>query len=238
MRIAGIIGTTLLDYPGRIACVVFMAGCDLRCPFCQNPDLVLRPSELPALPLADLLADLERRRRLVDGLVISGGEPLLHDLAPLLEPARQLGYAVKVDTNGAHPDRLRDLLAAGLVDMVSLDVKTAPARYPDLGGPAAGEGIWDRVLESVRVTLEAGRDLETRTTVVPGWVDADAVDAIAAALGELGVARHMLQQFQAEHCLDEALRAAEPLPAAELEALAERARAHLPDVAIRGLKVE
>jgi len=234
MKIAGLQGTTLIDFPGRIATIVFLAGCDLRCPFCQNPDLVLRPGEMSLLPLEDLLADLERRRRLVDGLVISGGEPLLQDLAPLLGVARDLGYGLKVDTNGTSPERLAALIAEGLVDMVGMDAKTDEARYARLGG-TAGADTWSRVLRTASLALEAGLELEVRTTVAPGWIDEPAMEQIAPALARIGVRRYVLQQFEPDHCLDPAMREIEPLPGSALRALADIAAQHLPEVDLRGL---
>ena len=234
MRIAGLQGTTLIDFPGRVATVVFLAGCDLRCPFCQNPNLVLRPGELPPVPLDELIADLGRRRRLVDGLVISGGEPLLQDPAPLLRAGRGLDYGLKIDTNGTNPERLAALIGDGLVDMIGLDIKTDEARYGKLGG-AADAGTWTRVLQTARVVIDAGLSLEVRSTVSPGFVDRAAMEQIAPALAEAGVRRYMLQQFVPDHCLDPAMREVEPLPAAELRALADIARQHLAQVEIRGL---
>ena len=132
MRIAGLQKTTLLDFPGRVACTVFLAGCNFRCPFCQNAEILDgSPDEVAE---EEFFAFLERRRGILDGVCVSGGEPLVGDVAPFLRRIRALGYAVKLDTNGAFPDKLKALAAEGLIDFVAMDIKSSPARYPALAG--------------------------------------------------------------------------------------------------------
>ena len=132
MRLAGLQKLTLLDYPGEVACTVFTQGCNLRCPFCQNPDLVL--PELFAgegsLPEETFFDYLERRRGKLSAVVVSGGEPTLHrDLPAFLSRIRDAGYLVKLDTNGLRPEGLEKILEEGLVDYVAMDVKNSPGRY-------------------------------------------------------------------------------------------------------------
>ena len=129
MRIGGLQKVTLLDYPGKVACTVFLQGCDLRCPFCHNGGLVLGGME-PVTDDAGLLDFLKKRRGLLDGVAITGGEPLLRrELPALLRSVKELGYAVKLDTNGSHPEALRAVVATGLVDYVAMDIKNSPAKY-------------------------------------------------------------------------------------------------------------
>ena len=139
MEIQGLQKMTLLDYPGRVACTVFLEGCDLRCPFCHNGGLVLGP--MPAeLDSEELLAFLRKRRGLLDGVCVTGGEPLLRpDLPELLSQIKELGYPVKLDTNGGRPARLRALAERGLVDYVAMDVKNSPSRYPQTTGAPRSE---------------------------------------------------------------------------------------------------
>ena len=130
MQIAGLQKLTLLDYPGHVACTVFTPGCNFRCPFCHNAPLVL-PERLGCDTTEDeVLAFLKKRVGILDGVAITGGEPLLHrDIGPFLEKVRALGFRVKLDTNGSFPDHLIDLVRSGLVDRVAMDVKNAPSLF-------------------------------------------------------------------------------------------------------------
>lgn len=164
MEIFGLQKMTLLDYPGRVACTVFLGGCDLRCPFCHNSEL-WDGSARPVMEEGELLEFLRRRRGLLDGVAVTGGEPLLRDLTPLLREVKALGYPVKLDTNGFHPARLRALLEEGLVDYVAVDIKSSPARYAETAGlPDLDLGP---LRESVALLLSgAAADYEFRTTAV------------------------------------------------------------------------
>ena len=139
MDIKGWARTSLIDFPGHIATVLFTAGCNFRCPMCHNAELVLRPGALPSLRLDELWAFLAKRAGKITGVVVTGGEPTLQpDLPELLERVRDLGYVVKLDSNGYRPDALADLLDADLVDFVAMDVKAPPEKYELL----AGVPIW------------------------------------------------------------------------------------------------
>lgn len=164
MEIHGLQKMTLLDYPGKVACTVFLSGCDFRCPFCHNGELVTGTCP-PETDDQGLLAFLNRRKGLLDGVCVTGGEPLLRpDLPLLLGEIKELGFRVKVDTNGTHPDRLRRLVEEGLVDYVAMDVKNAPERYEETVGV---DGLdLARVRESVSFLLEGSVPYEFRTTVV------------------------------------------------------------------------
>lgn len=164
MEIQGLQKMSLLDYPGKVACTVFLGGCNFRCPFCHNGELVLAPA--PAeLDSGELLAFLEKRRKLLDGVCVTGGEPLLRpDLPELLKAIKALGYPVKLDTNGSRPEDLRRLVEAGLVDYVAMDVKNSPEGYPrTVGVPDLDLGP---IRESVSYLLSGAVDYEFRTTVV------------------------------------------------------------------------
>ena len=129
MKIHGLQKMTLLDYPGRVACTVFFGGCDMRCPFCHNAEL-LDGSAPPVMDEQELLAFLEKRKGLLEGVAFTGGEPLLQkDLPVLAEKIRALGYPVKLDTNGTHPDLLAQMIRDGLVQYVAMDIKNSPDRY-------------------------------------------------------------------------------------------------------------
>ncbi len=231
MAIKGFQGTSLLDYPGHIAALVFFGGCNLTCSYCHNPTLVLEPEKLPDFPMTDLLGELQRRRNFIDGVVISGGEPTLDSqLLPLLRQIKEMGLQVKLDTNGLAPKVLKELIWEGLVDLVALDLKTAPARYGELHtGPVATEGL----VESVRLLMDGPVDCEFRTTCMPGLVGEEEI----RELGELirGAERWMLQQYVPRHALAESAQAVEPYKAEQIEALAMVARQFVDEVGIRGL---
>jgi pyruvate formate lyase activating enzyme len=229
--IKGFQGTSLLDYPGRIAALVFYGDCNLFCPFCHNPDLVRDPDALPDYPLDDLFEELTTRRNFIDGVVVSGGEPTLDDgLLPLLRRIRKLGLLIKLDTNGLRPEVLAQVLGEQLADRVALDLKTAPHRYVELHGRRE-DGL--ALQRSVGLLLKGTAEYEFRTTCVPGLVEEQDI----RQLGELlhGARGWVLQQFVPRYCLAETCRTLEPYPAQKLERLAEVAREYVPEVSLRGL---
>lgn len=165
MKICGFNKTTLLDYPGRVASTIFLGGCNFRCPFCQNGGLVIRPELQPEYTQEEILAFLKKRRGILEGLCVSGGEPTLaKDLPEFLERIKDLGYAIKLDTNGTRPEVVRDLASRGLIDMVAMDVKAGPSHYPALCGVAA-PGL-DAVRETADFLMKGKLDYEFRTTVI------------------------------------------------------------------------
>ncbi len=177
MNIEGLGKVTLLDYPGLVACTVFTGGCDFRCPFCHNSPLVLDPAASP-IPVGDVLAFLKKRSCVLEGVAVTGGEPLLQpDLADFLSKVKELGYSVKLDTNGNHPDRLSALIDGGLVDCVAMDIKNSPERY------SGTVGIPDLDIAPViasRDLLKAGLvDYEFRTTAVREFHDERSFRGIA-----------------------------------------------------------
>lgn len=194
MFLAGLQKLSLLDSPGRVAATVFTAGCNLRCPFCHNAGLVL-PEELPEEPLDQetVLEFLRRRRGILDGVCVSGGEPLLHlETADFLRQIREMGYHIKLDTNGSFPERLRALLEEGLVDYVAMDVKNGPSRYAEtVGIPTLPLTPF---AESRSLLLEGSVDYEFRTTVVRGLHTAESL--LEAADWIAGAKAWYLQQFR------------------------------------------
>ena len=165
MYLCGLQKLAMVDYPGKLAATVFPGGCDLRCPFCHNALLVTRLAETPELGEEAVLSFLATRTKLLDGVVLSGGEPLLQpDAADFLRKIRQMGFAVKLDTNGFFPDRLSAILEEGLVDYVAMDIKNAPEKYPiTCGIPGLDTAP---VAESVKLLRQSGVDFEFRTTLV------------------------------------------------------------------------
>ena len=229
MEIHGLQKMTLLDYPGRVACTVFLGGCDLRCPYCHNAALA-EASAPPQMDSGALLAFLKKRRGLLDGVAVTGGEPLLHDLAPLLREIRALGFAVKLDTNGTHPARLRGLIEAGLLDYVAMDVKNSPSRYGEtVGIPDFDPGP---VRESAALLLEGRTEYEFRTTVVAELHDADSFHGIGALIR--GARRCFLQPFSDRDSVPFA--GLHPPDAAALAAYANILRGYVQEVSVRGVE--
>ena len=192
MIINGLQKLTLLDYPGKVACTIFFAGCNFRCPFCHNASLVLAPSEAEQISEETVLAFLKKRQGVLDGVCITGGEPLLQpELPAFIEKIRALGYAVKLDTNGYFPARLQQLIDAGLVDYLAMDVKNAPDKYPQTVGISPFD--LSPVLRSMEILRTCGVPFEFRTTVVHGLHTAQDMAAIADWLE--GTERYFLQSF-------------------------------------------
>lgn len=231
LRIAGLQKMTLLDYPGRVACTVFTAGCNLRCPFCHNAPLVLPGQETPELSEEELLSFLDKRRGLLDGVAITGGEPLLHaDIGAFLEKVRALGYAVKLDTNGSFPDRLEELIRAGLVDRVAMDVKNGPSRYAQTVGLPAPD--MEAIGRSKELLLRGAVDYEFRTTVVRGLHTRESL--LEAARWIAGAREYYLQQYKdSGHVLDAAGLGS--FSEAEMRALAAAVAEIVPTVQLRGV---
>ena len=177
MKIVGLQKMTLLDYPGRVACTVFLGGCNFRCPFCHNSELLDGTAE-PVMDQQELLTFLEKRKGLLEGVCITGGEPTLQkELGSLLAAIKALGYAVKLDTNGYRPEVLKALVQQGLVDYVAMDVKNSPQRYAETAG-LPGLDI-SRIEESLEFLLSGAVDYELRTTVAEPLHDRQAIEDMA-----------------------------------------------------------
>ena len=192
MYLCGLQKLAMVDYPGKLAATVFTGGCNLRCPFCHNALLVTRLDETPELGEEAILSFLATRTKLLDGVVLSGGEPLLQpDAADFLRKIRQMGFAVKLDTNGFFPDRLSAILEEGLVDYVAMDIKNAPEKYPiTCGIPGLDTAP---VAESVKLLRQSGVDFEFRTTLVREFHTPEDLLAIGRWLE--GSPRYFLQAF-------------------------------------------
>lgn len=193
MEIAGLQKLTLLDYPGKVACTVFLAGCNFRCPYCHNAELIDRI--LPSLmDNEELLAFLSRRKGLLDGVCVTGGEPTLRgqELKDLIGRIKALSFSVKLDTNGTRPDLLKELVRDRLVDYVAMDIKNSPDRYAETAG--IPEPALNAVRESVRFLLEGRVDYEFRTTVVRELFDDNSFLGIGPWIR--GAKRYFLQPFE------------------------------------------
>ena len=164
VKVHGFNKLTLLDYPGRLACTIFLGHCNFRCPFCHNAGLVLDPENEPVIPIEEIRGTLKKRKGILDGVCITGGEPTVHKKLPeFIQQIKKMDYSVKLDTNGTNPQMVQDMVKAGLVDYVAMDIKNAPDKYGETAGIARVD------LEAVNETVEflkSGKvDYEFRTTV-------------------------------------------------------------------------
>jgi pyruvate formate lyase activating enzyme len=198
MIVGGLQKNSLIDYPGKVSCVCFLTGCNFDCPYCHNPDLVLKNMmSLRTLNEDGLYSFLEARKGLLDGVVVSGGEPTLErELAPLCRKIKAMGYAVKLDTNGSRPEVIKTLIEKGLVDYVAMDVKTEPVRYSHFikrgYDPAS-------LLQSIQIIMGSGIDYEFRTTCVRPLVEPQTIENIGRIIEGAGL--YALQSFHGRKLL-------------------------------------
>lgn len=230
MYICGLQKLAMVDYPGKLAATVFTGGCNLRCPFCHNALLVTRLDETPEIPEREVLDFLSSRRGLLDGVVLSGGEPLIQPgAADFLQAVRELGFAVKLDTNGCYPAPLADVLKRGLVDYVAMDIKNSREKYAATVGVPGFDPA--PVEESIRLLKASGVDYEFRTTVVREFHTADDIRAIGRWVQ--GAPRYFLQSFADSGTLvGQGCHGLSPL---EMQALANAARPYFGQVSLRGV---
>ena len=192
MKIAGLQKMTLLDFPGKVACTVFLGGCNFRCPFCHNSQLIGDADTL--MDDGALLRFLESRKGLLDGVCITGGEPTLQKALPdLLAKIKAMGFLAKLDTNGYRPEVLKDLIDGGVVDYVAMDVKNDPAGYARTAGVADLQ--IGRIEESLRLLLSGAVDYELRTTLVEPLHNVDSLLGIREWLAILGAGKKVKKYF-------------------------------------------
>ncbi len=226
--IRSIVGTSLIEYPGRISAVLFSGGCNLACPFCHNPELVL-PDLLDrqfSISDDDVVQSLQKRRGFIDAVSITGGEPLLHrETVDLVRRIHQeTGLLVKLDTNGTFPDRLRECIPN--IDYVAMDLKTSPAKYPS----ATGGAEFDDIRDSISI-VKGFRDYEFRTTMVPELVTQEDIRELLAMVGP--IKRYVLQQFRPAKTLSRSMSGVKPYPTLTLEDIADEARQFASEVSVR-----
>lgn len=232
MIIHGLNKVTLLDFPGRVACTVFTGGCDFRCPFCHNSQLVLDPGSAPRIPAEDFFSFLEKRRGILDGVAVTGGEPLLQQgLADFLRRVKEMGFAVKLDTNGNHPARFGELLSEGLVDYAAVDIKNCPGRYAETVGIEGFDVSGVRESASMLLSKKYGIPYEFRTTAVREFHDVGSFRGIADFIA--GAERYFIQNFVDSGAV---IRSGlHGFSAEELAVFADAVRDRIPSVAVRGV---
>ncbi|MEE4254604.1 MAG: anaerobic ribonucleoside-triphosphate reductase activating protein [Desulfuromusa sp.] len=227
----GFQGTSLLDFPGRVASLVFTGHCNLTCPFCHNPGLVLDPDSYPDYPVDELLADLKKREGFIDGVVISGGEPTIDaGLPAFLSLLKERGLQVKLDSNGLAPEVISFLLERQLVDYYAIDIKTSFSRYNELHTmPVKTEALH----KTVQILKQAPVEVEFRTTCIPHLV----AEAEVAEMGELlqGAPLWVLQQYVPMHAMIEEWQQLNVYKPEQLYALAVKAEKYVDQVQVRGI---
>lgn len=228
MRIGGLEKFTVSDYPGKISCIVFTVGCNFRCPFCHNSQLVTE--ETDEIPEEEVLEFLEKRQGQLEGVVVTGGESLIQPgLFDFLERVKNMGYEVKLDTNGSVPEALKEALKKDLVDYVAMDLKAPLEEYDKACGLEVNT---DKIEESLDFVLGLD-DYEFRTTVVPGLIDEEAIQKIAMRIE--GARKFYIQQFEPENSLDPEYRNRDPLPVETLERMEAIAGRYVQDCELRNV---
>jgi len=222
MIIAGLQKSTIIDYPGKIACVVFLAVCNFRCPWCYSSELVLpiKIANQPRISEQQFFDFLRQRTGKLEGVVICGGEPTVHkELPKFIEKIKRLGFAVKLDTNGSNPEMLKDLVQAELVDYVAMDIKSSPENK--FYNSILGEGVkFASIQQSVEFLKRGNVDFEFRTTVVPSVHKKEDFSKIAQWIGGPNV-RYYLQNFRPEKTIDAEFETIKPFEKDFLEQTAK-----------------
>ncbi|MCE5295610.1 MAG: anaerobic ribonucleoside-triphosphate reductase activating protein [Euryarchaeota archaeon] len=230
-KIVGFARTSLLDWDGKVASTIYLQGCNLRCGFCHNPDLILSSSALEEVPFDSIKGYIESNKDFLDGVVITGGEATIHnDLPLLIGRFRQLGMKIKLDTNGTNPKMLGDLIGAGMLDYVAMDIKAPLDRkYSEITGSVIDLGD---IKESIALIMDEMKEYEFRTTVVPFYLDTHDIEAIASYIG--GARKYALHQFNNANTFDKRLESMSPYTDEKLRDMADIAKLYVKKVVLRG----
>lgn len=232
MFIGGLQKTTLIDYPGKVACTVFLAGCNFRCPWCYSSELVLpeKIKKQKRISKQDFFKFLKSRKGLLDGVVICGGEPTINkDLFGFMKQIKKLGYLVKLDTNGSNPEILKKLIKQRLIDYVAMDVKTVLGK--EYKRATGGRANLNNIRKSINLIKNSGIDYEFRTTIVPGIHSKENIIKMAKQIGP--VKAYFLQGFRAEKTLDPKFKHVKPYPKEYLLEASESVKAFFTTCKVR-----
>ena len=215
MIFKGVQKLTLIDYPGKIACTLFTFGCNFRCPYCHNPELVL-DNGIPSIPEEQIMGFLEKRKNFLEGVCITGGEPTLYsDLPEFIKKVKALGFSVKLDTNGTNPKMVKELIDRKLVDYIAMDIKAPLEKYDDVVRVKADK---KKIKESIEI-IKAFPEYEFRTTILPDLLSKNDMIAIAKWLS--GAKRFFIQQFKPSKTLDKSFLGKRTYTKDELEDIRE-----------------
>lgn len=243
MLIGGFQSTTLLDYPGHLACTVFTQGCNFRCPFCQNGSLVLPEKFDPPFSEEDILARIKKRSGIYEGVCVSGGEPTNQpDLSEFLKKIKDMGLLVKLDSNGTRPEVLKQLYEESLIDMIAMDIKAAPAQFADVcglkdGNESVAEKLLVKTVESIDFIMNCGIEYEFRTTLVKGLHDISQSGAMAKQIS--GAKAYFLQSYTDSDLIINKLngneKQFESFSETELNEILSAVKKYVPSACLRGI---
>ncbi|MFH1100476.1 MAG: anaerobic ribonucleoside-triphosphate reductase activating protein [Methanobacteriota archaeon] len=231
MKIGGLQKTSLLDYPDNVSAIVWTIGCNFRCPFCYNKAIALGTT-LTFFPEEEIIQFLEKRQGLLDGVVITGGEPLLQEgIIEFVRRIKQIGYRVKIDTNGSQPEKLLELIKQHLVDYIAMDIKAPRTKYDELAGIKVDLA---KIAQSIELIKNAGIDYEFRTTVVPDLLKQE--DIVEIAQWIQGAKRYFLQQFRINPPLvSSKLEKIQPYTKDQLQKMCDAVKSFVQTCYIRGV---
>ncbi len=231
MKIGGLQKITLIDYPQKVACTVFLSGCVFRCPWCYSPELVI-PEKIekhPELKKEDVLSFLETRKGKLEGVVICGGEPTIHEELPeFIQEIRDKGFLVKLDTNGINPGVIKELLKKDLVDYIAMDVKAPLEKYNEVAGVEVDK---EKIKESIQIIKNSGVDYEFRTTLIPEIHEKEDIEKIGEMIK--GAKKYFLQNFLPEKTINENYLEKNPLLEKKIEELRKIASSFVEKCEIR-----
>jgi len=242
--LGGLQKTTLIDFPGRVACTVFTVGCNFRCPFCHNKDLIteklFNQAKLPAIKESDFFEFLKKRKKILDGVCITGGEPTIQsDLDKFCQKIRDLGLEVKLDSNGALPEVLQKLIENKLISLISMDIKTAFSEYDKAMGVKIN---MDKIKKSIKIILSSDLEYELRTTIAPTIHNQNNLIQMAKDLVNLAKSinypvdkiNYFIQSCRPENCLDDKFLKVKPFTDQQVKDFFESIKKTLPSAQIRG----
>lgn len=229
MKIKGLQKTSLTDYEPYTSCIVFLAGCNFRCGFCQNPDLIVEVDKTPTISQDEFFDFLEKRKKWLDGVVITGGEPCLNEELPdFIKKIKKQGYKVKVFTNGTNPDMIKSLFDNNLIDYVAMDIKGPLDKYENIAGIKIDKEIIEK---SVDLLMKSGIEYEFRITVVPTLHEKEDFEKIGQWLK--GAKKLYIQQFNNKVCLDKSFEKIKPFSKETLEEFKDILSKHIESVELR-----
>lgn len=234
LEIKGFIETSFLDWDGKVVSTIFVPFCNFRCPFCHNSGLIENPQNYKTIPIVQIEKFLVERKDFLDGICITGGEPLLHKdrgLFEFMQHIKHLGFKIKFDTNGTDPKALKKIVDDKLIDYIAMDVKgPLDERYDKLSGVKTD---LKNIKQSIKIILKSGIAYEFRTSVVPTLLDTTDIIDIAKSIA--GAEKFVLQQFVPENTWDKSLSAVRPYSKEKLEEISEAVKRYIPNTLIRGV---
>lgn len=234
MKIKKWIETSLIDWEGMIVSTLYVSGCNFRCPFCYNTELILCPEKLPSIPKENIFSFLEKRKSFIDGICLSGGEPTLNqDLPQFLAQIKSIGLKIKLDTNGSHPEVIKGLLEQKLLDYIAMDIKSSLQSYHysrTIGVPSLS--VLKKIRTSIKLIMNAGLDYEFRTTIVPGFHNGVIIEKIGKEIE--GAQKYILQNFvQSENMLNPGLKDCSPYSEEEMNQMKKKIEPYVQRCLIR-----